>query len=945
MLRIPIATYRLQLQPAFGFDQAALLAPYLDLLGITDVYTSPILTARPGSTRGTDVVDHSRLNPQLGGTEAFERWSDALRKYELGLIVDVVPGYMSAHAPLNGWWTDVLENGPGSPFAEAFDIDWRSTNPALVNRVLLPILKEPYGQALEAGQLQVEHRHGSFWLRCQDSRLPLDPRTWGTLLKRALEPGTEKELGPIIEGLEALPARDELGRVQERRAKKAVLEARLMKLIDGNPKLARAIDDGLRVLNGKPGVPSSFDELHALLDRQAFRVASWRVASDEINYRRFRDMNDLIALKVEQPRVFEAVHEVVLDLVREGRVTGLRIDSIDGVADPLLYLKAVQARCRTAHSSGDPERNIYLVVDKVLSDAERLPPRWPVHGTTGYDFLNQAGGVFVDQQGTRALLDHYVRLTHQRQLFPEIARQSKKLALERNLASQLAMLGRRLSLISEQQRSSRDFTGQDLSAALVEVIACLPVYRTYLPLEGELSDEDAQRIDEAIAAARQANPALPGPVFDFVRSVMVLEHPPGLGPEQQAERRAFTLQLQQISAGVMNRALENIACYRFYPLSSSGEVGADPEYPAVPLEALHRHNRERLDRHPHGLLATSTHETHRGEDVRARIGALSRAPQVWAAAFERFHEMNQQHCVALPEGHAPDANEQWLFYQTLLGVWPFEPLEAATRAALSDRLCAYMVHVLREAKVHSSEVSPNEAWERAVTGFVEKVLLPATSGPFLGPFETFAQPFISAAVWSSLAQVLLKVASPGVPDFYQGSELWDLSLSEPDNRRSVDFGLRERLLRGLLTEAETHTLQLIDRLVQSPGDGRLKLYVTQRALASRRAHHTVFERGTYVPLDALGPQADRVVAFAREYEGKTYVAACGRFVPALSSLARAPLGEETWSATRLWLPPGHASDVFRDAFTGQRWTSEDGSLRLSQLFNHLPLALLESVDV
>jgi (1->4)-alpha-D-glucan 1-alpha-D-glucosylmutase len=680
-----------------------------------------------------------------------------------------------------------------------------------------------------------------------------------------------------------------------------------------------------------------------LLSEQAYRVAHWRVASEEINYRRFRDINDLAGLRVEEQRVFDAVHEVIFDLVREGSITALRIDAIDGLLDPSSYLHAVQHQCRP-RGHPEHEKSIFLVVEKVLTEGELLPESWPVHGTTGYDFLNQLCGVFIDQQGSHAMLEHYVRLTHRRQLFPEVAWECKKLVLGRVMNSQLAMLGRRLFHIAEQQRGSRDFSAQDLSGALVEVLACQRVYRTYLGPDGQLSESDVKRVDEAVAEARRRNPAMSSLLFDFVRSVMVLELAPELTEVQREERRAFVLRLQQLSAGMMSRALENIAANRFYPLSSSGEVGTDPEYPALQLGAFHRRNQERLQRIPHSMLTTSTHDTKRSEDVRARVRVLSRFPESWAAAFEKFHVMNQRHCEALPEGHAPDVNEEYLFYQTLVGVWPFEPLDKERRAELSDRLSDYMVRVVREAKVHSSSVSPHEPWENAVRHFVESVLLPATSGDFLPAFQSFVEPLMKLGVWTSLGEVLIKTTAPGVPDFYQGNELWDLSLMEPDNRRPVDFVLRERLLRDLLFEAEQNPVGLIKKLVLAPGDGRLKMFVTQRSLVARRSQHVVFERGAYLPLEVMGQQADRVISFARSHENKTFVVACGRFLSAVKAHERTPIGEQVWGATRLWLPPGHETTLFRDAFTGLQWEAEGGSLRMCDVFAHLPLALLESVD-
>ena len=952
---IPSATYRLQLRAGFGFAEAAALVPYLDALGVTDAYASPLLVARPGSTHGYDVVDHAQVNPELGGSAGLERWSDALRARGMGLLVDVVPNHMCVVGAANRWWTDVLENGPSSPFADAFDIDWRPPNPALNDRVLLPILGGQYGQVLEAGEIQVEYRDGAFAVRYHEHVWPLGPKTWVHLLEPALkgllaqseepDPGAEL-LASIITALGYLPDRSERSfeKVRERAREKEVIKARLSTLMEESATVRAAVTRAVVAINGSPGDPASFDRLDALLREQAYRVAFWRVASDEINYRRFFDINELAALRVEEPRVFQAVHAVVFDLVRAGRVTGLRIDHVDGLLDPFAYLHAVQAGCQPLAPPSDGGLAIYLVVEKILAEGERLPAEWPVHGTTGYDFLNQVGGVFVDPAGSRAMIDLYAGLTGERRPFAEVAYECKKLALTRALASQIAMLARRLDHISEQDRHSRDFTPQDLAAALTEVVACLPVYRTYArPQATGLSTQDAAWVAQAITEAKRRNPAMPASLFDFVGAVLRLECPKGLGEPEREQRRDFTLRLQQLTGGVMAKAIEDTAFYRYYPLSSRGEVGGGPERPGVEVAELHAHNLERLASHPHAMVATSTHDTKRGEDVRARVRVLSEQPAAWAEAFARFRALNAPHRTPLPDGVAPDLNEEWLLYQTLVGVWPFEPPTAAGLAELRERMGAYMNKVLREAKLHSSWVSPNEPWERAVGRFVERVLSPEVSAEFLAALAVFAAPVARAGVYGSLGQLLLKATAPGVPDFYQGTELWDLSLVDPDNRRPVDFALRQRLLARLEAEVVRGRPELVRRLVEAPADGAIKLYVTQRALTTRRAHRPVFESGDYQALEVQGQHADRVVAFARTHGDRTFLVAVGRLLWPLGAGERPPVGAAAWGDTRLVLPDRLGAARFADAFTGASGAAASGAVPLAGVFSHLPLALLEVV--
>jgi (1->4)-alpha-D-glucan 1-alpha-D-glucosylmutase len=987
MARIPLSTYRLQLSPEFGFAQAADLVDYLDALGITDVYASPLLTARPGSTHGYDVVDHSRVNPELGSAADLARFSAEFGNRRMGLLLDVVPNHMCVDTRYNAWWKDVLENGPSSEYADYFDIDWNPTKLDLTDKVLLPVLGDQYGRVLEAGQLKVSYGNGAFWLQVYDLLLPLAPESFPHLLEpalRALEerhgdalPGVEF-LKSILTAIRHLPPRGERDpeKVEERRREKEIIKARIAALVDSDETVREAAFAEIESINGRAGKAESFDRLDALLADQAYRVAYWQVASEEINYRRFFDINELAAIRVENPAVFDDVHRVIFDLVRNGPVTGLRIDHVDGLFDPMGYLTSLQASCcgdgemDPARGGADSTPGFYVVVEKILAEGERLPAEWPVYGTTGYDFLNLLGGMLLDRRGARKILVSYERLMGGVRNFSDVAYECEKEVLRRVLASQVAMLARRLDRISEQHRHSRDFTQQDLQDALVEVLACMPVYRTYLrPDDDSLGDADRRWVERAVEEAKRRNRAMSASIFDFVRSVLVLDHPEGLGKREREERREFVLRLQQLSGAIMAKAVEDTAFYRYYPLASRAEVGGTPDRPGVDLEAFHRSNQERLRHFPHALLATSTHDTKRGEDARARIRVLSELPDTWLNAFRRFRKLNRPHRSRLPEGEAPDVNEEYLLYQTLIGIWPFEPLDGEGRGRLLERVQAYMQKALREAKVHSSWVNPNPAWENAVARFIDRILQPESGDAFLSAFLALQRPVARAAVTGSLAQTLLKIASPGVPDFYQGSELWDFNLVDPDNRRPVDFAARRSMLAGLQAEPEGESAALAGRLLREPGDGQIKLWVAYRALGFRRLHRELFERGKYVGLRAEGPRAEHVISFARILGDRAVIAAAVRRVAklhepdlapvgerVLAAVASAgrrvakrgpsvppPLGERIWDDTHIALGDGLPAGEYRDALTGVRHAVDPGRpvLLAGDVFAHLPVALLE----
>lgn len=971
-IHTPDATYRWQFNQQFTLRKAAELVAYLHELGISDCYTSPLLTARPGSLHGYDVIDHTKLNPELGGKEDFVAFASELKKRGMGLILDVVPNHMCIAGAGNRWWEDILENGPASPFAQFLDIDWHPPKTNLHNKVLLPTLGDQYGRVLENQDIQLEYRRGNFLVRCYDMRLPLAPKTAVPLLRMVRQKAGEKldeshhhllELESIITALEHLPSRtvSDQARLKVRWREKEVIKRRLAALTRQSREIRLTINDALQIYNGDKSDPQSFDLLEDLLAKQAYRLCYWRVAADEINYRRFFDVNELAAIRVEEPAVFVEVHQLVFELMQEGWVTGVRIDHIDGLFDPAGYLNDLRRGAAKAlrQAQGAPklprkradkeiERSCYVVAEKILEHHEKLRGGWQADGTTGYDFLNLLNGVFVESQSGKLFHRLYERFTGLAVSFNEVAYECKKLILRVAMSSELHVLARRLDRISEQHRYSRDFTLNSLQYVLGEVVACFPVYRTYVrPGDAEVSADDRRAIQTAIRDAKRRNPALSPSLFDFVGSLLFLEDPAGLNENQIADRREFVMRFQQLTGPVMAKGMEDTAFYRWFPLASLNEVGGDPARFGLPLAEFHSRNAERARDWPYTMLATATHDTKRGEDMRARLNVLSEIPGRWYRAIRRWQNLNQASRERLSET-APlpiFPNEEYLIYQTLVGTWPFAASAENVDDSYVQRLEEYLIKSVREAKIHSSWLSPNEEYEFALKSYLRALFTPG--GSFLSDFVEFHRPIARAGVFNSLSQTLLKITSPGVPDFYQGSELWDFSLVDPDNRRPVDYELRRKLLAEL--NAPTGE-EVVEELLRHPEDGRIKLFLISRALQFRRAQRDLFLNGGYEPLDVHGNLNEHVIGFARSQAGKTVIVAAGRFFTRLLNEGELPTSN-LWEGTSLAMS-GEFAGTYRDVLTGREYraTSREVSrecgcgLALAEVFSLMPIALLERID-
>ncbi|MEA2972913.1 MAG: (1-_4)-alpha-D-glucan 1-alpha-D-glucosylmutase [Actinomycetota bacterium] len=895
----PLATYRLQMHAGFTFDDAAEIVDYLADLGVSHVYLSPILQAAAGSTHGYDVVDHSRLNVELGGDAGHERLAEALRRRGLGQIVDIVPNHM-AIGESNVWWWDVLENGPSSRWAAAFDIDW-DTEGASRQKVLLPFLGDHYGRVLEAGDLRLDRDGGSFVIRYFDHVVPVSPRTLDDLLGRTAELFESDELASLAVAFGRLPpanVTDEES-VIERHRDKEVLRGQLARLLDENLHLARAVDGAVVTTNQDP------DALDALIDRQNYRLSYWRSAGQELDYRRFFDVPTLIGLRIERRRIFTSAHEKVLDLVKRGLVDGLRVDHIDGLRYPAGYLQRLRDE-----SAGSNPGGTYVVVEKILEHGEALPATWPVAGTTGYDFLNVVAGLFVDPAGEEPLTRLYGEVTGRdpsdAPSWDDAVAEGKNLVLREVLGADVNNLVNRLVTVCEQHRRYRDYTRRDLHGALWEVLACFPVYRTYVQPGEPPTEADVAVVETAVAAAAGRRPQIDPELFSFLGDLLLLRVP----GEAEVD---FGLRFQQVTGPVMAKGVEDTAFYRFNRLVSLNDVGGDPGRFGTSVDEFHAFNRGMAADWPATMLATSTHDTKRSEDVRARIGMLSEIPAEWADTVRRWTLMNARHKTAVPNAAAlPDANTEYLLYQTLVGAFP---LSAA-------RAVAYMEKASREAKEHTSWIDPEPAYDDALRGFIEGVL---ADPEFTADLVEFVGPLVDPGRAVSVAQALLKLTSPGVPDLYQGTEVWDLSLVDPDNRRPVDYGARRSLLEKLRGLEAADVRALAD-------EGAAKLWTVWRTLAVRREHPEAFgEAGTYAPLVATGAQAGHVVGFVRG----------GRVATVVPRLVMGLARAGGWGDTEIELPPGLWTDVLGASVIG---SDDDAagpvSVPVGELLGRFPVALL-----
>ena len=917
----PRATYRLQFTPDFGFDAASALAPYLAKLGVSHLYASPYFKARPGSTHGYDITDHNVINPELGGANGHARMSTALKAAGLKQILDFVPNHMGIGGDDNPFWADVLEWGPDSAYAGWFDIDWESDQAYLHDKLLVPALGAQYGAELEAGKLTLKFdpTAGSFAVWAYDThKLPICPLHYGEILG-----DDDPMLERIGDGFSGLPA----WRPQVLRRAEG-LKGELLSAVRRDPDLGRAVEAAVARLNGKPGDAASWAALDAVVRKQFWRVAHFRVAADDINYRRFFNINDLAGLRMELPAVFDHAHRMVTALLRDGTIDGLRIDHIDGLLDPKGYLERLRARA--PRRSGEP---FYLVVEKILAPGEPLRTRWPVDGTTGYEVTNQLLNVLIDPAGEAGFSRAYADFAGELELFSKTLRSSKKRIMDNEMASELNSLARDVTRIARRNAKTSDFTRNLLRRALREVVANFPVYRTYLDFDGELSPIGRRYLDEAIAMARKTESSIDGSAYDFLHDVLSgdIVAKPRSGLSRSDVLRA-ALRFQQYTGPVTAKGLEDTAFYRFYRFLALNEVGGHPTTFGRTLDSFHEANVERATHWPHSMLTTSTHDTKRGEDTRARLAVLSEMPDEWTAAAKAWGRILSPAPAEADPERQPDRNDEYAFLQMFVGSCPMELLGPEPPApdavsAFAERLKGAMTKALREAKVHTTWADPNETYETATLAFIDRALTGERSKAFLGAALPFVERIARLGVENSLVQTALKLTIPGMPDLYQGTELWDLSMVDPDNRRPVDFSERAAMLDAVLADLGRDRTRTFETALENWRGGRIKLALTAALLAVRRDEAALFADGDYLPVAATGPGADAICAFTRRHEEKALFVATARF-PARREAA----GFD--AETVVPLPDG----VWEDALTGRRF--DGGRASAQKLFLILPAAVL-----
>jgi (1->4)-alpha-D-glucan 1-alpha-D-glucosylmutase len=929
MMQIPLATYRIQFHSGFTFKDAEAIAAYLADLGVSDLYASPVFTARKGSSHGYDVVNPQEINPELGGIEGFEELVKALNQRAIGWVQDIVPNHMAFDSQ-NEMLMDVLENGPDSQFRDFFDIAWDHPYDNMHGRVLAPFLGKFYGDSLESGELQLRYEERGFSVNYYDLKFPLRIESYTGVLTHNLaqlreklgrdDPDFVKLLG-ILYALKYIPSGED-GR--ERYNQIAFIKRMLWELWNDSPEISQFIEDNIQFINGEPGNPESYNLLDSVLTDQFFRLSYWKVGNEELNYRRFFTVNDLISLRVEDQKVFDTIHQLPLQLIQDNKINGLRVDHIDGLYNPAEYLSRLR----------DHVPDAYLVVEKILEENEELPLNWSIQGTTGYDYMTKVNNLFCQQENQSEFDAVYFAFVGRATAYEALVDENKRMMIGKHLAGDIDNLAHLLKQLSSRHRYASDFTMYGLKRALVEVLTLFPVYRTYISPEGSRkADQDCMK--RVLAEAQEKTPNSLNELY-FIEKFLLLEFDDSLTEEDKQLWLHFLMRLQQYTGPLMAKGVEDTVMYIYNRLISLNEVGSHPGHFGISVDDFHTFNQDRCAQWPHAMNATATHDTKRGEDARARLNVLSEIPHEWEEQIRKWHQMNaaQKTCV---EGiDAPDRNDEYFLYQTLLGSYPFTDDEYPQ---FIDRVKEYLIKAIREAKVHSNWLRPDDDYENALIKFAED-LLKDPKGGFMQEFRPFQRKIQHYGICNSLSQTLLKLASPGVPDLYQGSELWDLSMVDPDNRRPVDFAQRSDFLKKIKTRSKKNLSGLITELLQAPEDGRLKLFLIHRLIQARRTYSDLFQRGSYQKLTVLGSLKAHVVAFTRELGDMQMIAIAPRLLTPLVREGEYPIGEQVWRETRILQPPD-ADSVWHNAVTGQKIEGDD-TLWMKEILSQFPVALLFS---
>ncbi len=928
-MRIPNATYRLQLTPDFGFDSATAIVDYLDSLGVSDLYCSPVFKAVSGSNHGYDVVDPTALNDELGGESGLERLNAEIKKRDMGWLQDIVPNHMAFDSQ-NHMLMDILENGQVSRFAGYFDIDWDHVYESLQRRLLTPFLGKFYGEALEAGEIKLHYHQNGLSVGYYDMRFPLRIESYPEVLTHGLE-RLEDRLGAqssdlirfigTVYALYDLPGRD---RLDERYDHIRLAKKLLWNMYTGNDAIQSYVDETLNLFNGEPGNDDSFDSLDHLLGKQHFRLSFWKVASEEINYRRFFTINGLISVRLEDPEVFEVTHRLISEMCANGVFSGLRVDHIDGLNDPSDYLERLR---RLA-----PE--IYLVVEKILEPGEVLPPDWPVEGTTGYDFLNTVNGLFCDRHAEKAFNTLYNRFARLQTTWERLVVDKKRLIIDKHLAGNIDNLAHLLKGISHRDRHGNDITLHGLRRALIEAMASFPTYRTYVNAK-RFTEADRNCIERAVGKARDRNPGLRYEL-DYIEKFLLMGSRDDIEESQRSRALDFVMKFQQVTGPLMAKGVEDTCLYIYNRLLSLNEVGGSPNRFGCSREDFHGFMRDTVDHCLHAMNTTATHDTKRGEDAGMRLSVLTEMPDEWDRAVRNWRKINSRRKV-VRGSKVPDKNDEYFLYQSLIAFWP---LLERDREEFIERLKAYTIKAVREAKVHTAWLKPDAEYENAYLQFINRMLAEGDGNRFLEAFLPFWKRIAWYGMLNSLGQALIKFTAPGVPDVYQGNELWDFDMVDPDNRRPVDYEFRTNSLDYMRDRLSSDREGLLNELMNSMYDGRIKLFLTHRALVARRDHPELFVSGNYQPLQVAGARERNAVAYARRAGDQWALTVFPRLTVGLVDENQFPTGEDVWGDTTLQLPE-EISGSFTDYLSGRRLNLE-GKLRLAELFERLPWVLLVS---
>ncbi len=929
-MRIPVSTYRIQFRREYDFAAATAIVPYLAELGISDLYASPIFKARAGSSHGYDVVDPTQLNPELGTREDFDALVSAVQHQQMGWLQDIVPNHM-AYDSQNLWLMDVLENGFDSDSFDYFDIDWNHAYEDIRERVLAPLLGDFYGNCLENGDIQLAYDETGLSVNYFGLRLPVRIESYARFITHHLgqltkalgrrHPDFVKLLG-ILYLIKNIPTE---ARGRERYDQVAFVKGLLWELHQQNDAVKELFAANVQSFNGEAGNPESFNLLDSLLSEQFYRLAFWKVGAEEINYRRFFTVNELISVKVEEVKVFHKTHTLIAQLVDEGIFTGVRIDHIDGLYNPAEYLERLREKI------GD----LYITVEKILELTEDLPGNWQIQGTSGYEFLNYVNGLFCDTVNEEKFDIFYTNLTGVTAPYHRLAAEKKSLIIEKNLAGDVENLAQRLKRIAGQTRSGSDFTAYGLKRALSEILALFPIYRTYIESD-VVSETDRQIIHDTIAVAKQHVPLLLREL-EYIESILLQTDEGHLTDDQKAERLRFVMRMQQLTGPLMAKGIEDTLLYVYNRLLSLNEVGGNPSHFGISPAQFHAFNQHKVQHWLHSMNTTSTHDTKRGEDVRARLNVLSEMPDEWAEHVKRWAAMNVSKKVREHGRTIPDRNDEYFLYQTLIGSFPFTEAEFPE---FVDRLKDYVIKAVREAKVHTAWLRPDSDYENGFSTFVETLLKAPDASEFLSKFRPFQAKIAEYGILNSLSQVLLKNTAPGVPDLYQGDEFWNLSFVDPDNRRPVDYEQRTAALKQLKAKLPHEPLALIDHLFETRATGTIKLFLTYQLLQARKTFVDLFQQGDYQPLEVVGELQQHVIPFARTYKGQMAIAIAPRFFTTLVQPGERPLGAAVWKDTQIVLPSGSPS-TWTNAITAQSMQSQE-SIAVGDALQHFPVALLVS---